>query len=320
MTDSVTIAIPETGRMAQETLEWLAQKGAVSQEWAAKAAEAIGNVRKRDNETAAKDDLLKRWSEGLEGITIKYDLRSGWRVAVSAAQSRVGTTPVVVYGSSPPTITGIREGLAEVAVIGFDDLVATMVPYFANRTADGETAVALSILANPWTTVNYKLSSKNITDVRVLGATGMNDYAGLCLLVSEKSKSPEQALNETKEGKLPVYVKGRYQGLAYYLLGDKIDARATERIEEAVNADNAAAIDIVRTGETVLKNQLLVIGRQLMVTKSVVAVDITRYNADKNVKTVADMVVRNSPGADLDSAVAWRRALENKLGSSWVRE
>ncbi len=313
MNDSVTIAIPETGRMAQETLEWLAQKRAVSPDWAAKAAEAIGNARKLDNETAAKDDLLKRLSEGLEGITLKYDLRSGWRLALSAKQTVLEGTPVTIYGSQYPSVAGIREGLADAAVIGLDDLFATMLPYLMRTSNYYRT--------NRWDSLNAAIQPQSSTDVRVIGSTGMQDYAGLFLLFPATAGYPTFYINALLEGKMPIYVKGRYQGLAYYFFGDAIDARPTEKIEEAIKSEKCFAIDIVRTGKTLAENSIMAIGGPLLTTFSVIAADIAKYTGNQTTRDVINALqpVKN-PEQDYALGVKqWQQSLERTLEGLWIQ-
>lgn len=308
MNDSVTIAIPETGRMSQEVLKWLAQKGAVSQSWAAKAAEAIGNVRKRDNEAAAKGDLLKRWSEGLEGVTLKYDLRSGWRLALSAKQTEMEGTPMTIYGSQYPTINGIREGLADAAVIGLDDLFAAMLPYLQTQ------AIAR------WNQLNSAIQPQESTDVRVIGSTGMQDYAGLFLLLPGKAGSLAERIRLLFERKLPLYVKGRYQGLAYYLLGSNIDARPTENIERAIEAEQCFGMDIVQTGTILAKNEIRAVGKPLLITFSVIAADISLYNQNPAVRSAIDALqpVKDPEVDYIRGAEQWQQSLKKTLGGLWI--
>ncbi len=312
MEKPIVIAIPETGRMAQDVLKWLAQKGAVSPDWVAKAAEAIGNVRKRDNETAAKSDLLKRLSEGLEGITLKYDLRSGWRLALSAKQTVMEGTPMTIYGSQYPTVAGIREGLADAAIIGLDDLFATMLPYL--MTAFGY------YRTNRWDNLNAAIRPQSSTDIRVIGSTGMQDYAGLFLLFPATAGYPSFYINAMLEGKMPLYVKGRYQGLAYYFFGDGIDARPTEKIEEAIRSEKCFAIDIVRTGTTLAENSIMAIGGPLLTTFSVIAADIAKYTGNQTTRDVINALQPvKKPEVDYDKgAKQWQQSLEKTLGDLWI--
>lgn len=311
--ESIKIAIPETGRMAQEVLKWLAQKGAVSPDWVAKAATAIGNVRKRDDETEAKEALLKYWNVNLEGLTMKYDLRSGWRVALSAKRAVLQGNPVMIYGSQYPTISGIREGLADAAIIGLDDLFASMLPYLQTRGGYGAIA--------RWNQLNSAIQPQESTDVRVIGSTGMQDYAGLFLLFPAAAGDPSFYLNALLEGKMPLYVKGRYQGLVYYFFGDAIDARPTEKIEEAIRSEKCFAVDIVRTGTTLAENSIMAIGGPLLTTFSVIAVDIAKYTENQTTRAVINALqpVKN-PEQDYTIGVKqWQRSLERTLEGLWIR-
>ena len=312
MNSSVKLAIPETGRMAQETLAWLAKRNVVEAKWAAKTAEALDKTRKLDSETVAKKALLAQWNQGLEGITLKPDLRSGWRIAVSAVQTEQCGIDTLIYGSQYPTISGIREGLADAAVIGLDDLFAATVPYLA-RSSRPKT----------WDALNRALLPRNSTDVRVVGSTGLEDYAGICLLLPTNGGIVRQKLAEAMAGLLPVYVKGKNQGLAYYLLGRKADARPTEMIEDAVTADKCFGLDVVRTGKTAVERELHVLP-PLLFTFSVVAVDITKYvllNSDgKKLRDFVECIKpRNNPQDDYGTGMrAWENSVKNTLGKLWV--
>ena len=78
------LAIPTTGRLAQEALEWLASLGVLETLWVTSVVKTINDFKKLPEEKTARDAVKRIWEEGLEGVTLKYDLRSGWRAAFSA--------------------------------------------------------------------------------------------------------------------------------------------------------------------------------------------------------------------------------------------
>lgn len=331
--NTVKLAIPSTGRLAAESLERLAACGIVQQDWADNMAEALQSIKKRETESGVMQELIERdiyldrILDNPEGLTVKYDLRSRWRAAFSAVDSqltgeykmtkvrertpiKVNGTPVLIYGSEPPTINGIRQSLAELAIIGFDDLVAAMIPYFRRNA-----------VVTDWSGLNKAISFRKSTDVRVIGSAGMKDYAGVFLLASEQWKEESGFLEKIASGKIPVYVKGRNEGLAYYLLGKKADARSTEEVEKAIISENCFGLDIVRTGTTVLERQLTMIGNPLLITMGVLAVDIAKYNAVKGVREVAARILPQDSTYDSREGIPnWMAQLEQKTGSSWRKK
>lgn len=311
--ETVKIAIPATGRMAQECLEWLVAKGAFEQQWTEEAIAAMDSVKKVTAEEPAVKAIQKSWNQGIRGLTLKYDLRSGWRIAFSAKNGMLNGNPVTIYGSDPPTIAGIRQGLAEAAVLGFDDLLAAMVPYFKRGTEP-------ELWQNPlgWKWLNDQIVP-NSTDVRVLGATGINDYAGLFILASKMP--PSDYFEKIKEGRVPVFVKGRNQGLAYCLLGNDIDARPVEEVEDAVKSEKAYGLDISRSGDTVLKSGLLLVGPCRLYTTPLITVDVGKLKSRPGLSETMLSLLGGDKASDgyySERINAWERGLSQKLGKQWV--
>lgn len=314
--EAVRIAIPTTGRMTQECLEWLVAKGALEEQWTKAVTAALDVVRKVDDEEPVVQEVAKLWSQGVRGITAKYDLRSGWRIAFSANNRLQSRTPVTIYGSEPPTITGIRQGLADAAILGFDDLVAAMVPYFkvGDKPEMWQTPFG-------WKGLNDRILPTS-TDVRVLRPTGIDDYAGLFLLASQAQSAQVTGLiKQIRKGYVPMYVKGRNQGLAYYLFGEFVDARPTEEIEEAVKSEKAFGLDIVRSGSTVLKNNLMLVGPCLLYTTPMITVDVWKLQNKPSLAEVMISLTKGESGTDTDyirRVYDWEQGLCSRLGSQWV--
>ncbi len=305
----IKIAIPTTGRLAQESLKWLAELGVVDKPWTKQIVEAISKVKKLDTETYAKEALREEWNSGLEGLTLKYDLRSGWRLAFSAKDANLGGIPVTIYGSEPPTINGIRQGLGEIAIIGYDDLVAAMIPYI-----DPSEDVSL------WGDLNAAIKP-NSTDVRIIGSTGLNDYAGLFLMAGKDMEVERDTyMLAVRSGKIPVFVKGRYQGLLYYLVGDKVDARATEDVEKATKDGRCFGFDLVRSGNTIQKEQMKLMGRPRLYTRSVIVIDEAKFKQDGNLRDVVSAFKPWDGTEDYqEDIVPWELKLEQRLGDLWVK-
>ncbi len=306
--DKFKLAVPITGRLAVESLEWLAGLGILEKERVARIASSISNFKKLSDEKTAKNAVQKEWKEGLEGITLRYDLRSGWRAAFSAIETKIKDEPVTIYGSESPTINGIREGLGEIAIIGYDDLFAAMLPYLDSLKAVDD----LSYLNDA--------IKPNSTDVRLIGSTGQQDYAGLFLMTGKSTKVRKGYREEIRDGAVPVYVKGRYEGLLYYFLGNDVDARATEDVEEKAKSDNCFAFDLVRTGDTIIKKQMKLIGDHYLLTRAVIAVDHAKYSQNERLRNVVSGLKPADVSKDFEEGVLpYISKLEEKLGELWEK-
>ncbi len=322
--EKIRMAIPATGRLAEESLEWLAALELVGKEWAGRAVDAIRNVKKRDSEEAAKKAVVESWDSGLEGITLKYDVRSGWRAAFSAKENGIDgssdpytpipPTTVTIYGSDFPTVNGIRESMAELAVIGFDELLATMLPYLDLKK--------LRRQFYSYEDLNKAVSPPESTDVRIYAPVLTRDVAGFFLIANKKETLLDlDCRSAVSKGKRPVYLKGRYQGLAYLFFGNKVDVRPTDGIEEALKEGGCYGFDIVRTGQTVLENGLILLGEPILCTMPVLTMDAGKYDKDKGLQNFIRNVLcvpRDNFSCGFNIG-AWNAELKRNLGNSWRR-
>ncbi len=305
MKPEITVAIQNSGRMCIESLEWLAGIGIVERSWQQEACYLIDNAKKKQGEDEIKNDIMNLWNSQKDGITLKYDLRSGYRASFLAKEEEIAGIPVMIYGSEPPTTNIITQSLGEIAIIGFDELLAAFVPYLQQDkkiTSWGEFNSALKPLS---------------TDAQYIGLTGIEDYAGLFLIASPKRKIEANYLEQIMQGRVPVAVKGQNEGLLYYLLGNNVLARPTNDIEQEVQENYCFGFDIVRTGSTVESNKLVVVGEPILCTKSVVVVDKKKYSQNNAVREAANYLVRTP---DNPSALyAWKAQLEETLGERWLK-
>lgn len=305
MKPEITVAIQNSGRMCIESLEWLADIGIVERSWQQEACYLIGNAKKKQGEDEIKNEIMELWNSRKNGITLKYDLRSGYRASFLAKEEEIEGIPVLIYGSEPPTTNIITQSLGEIAIIGFDELLAAFVPYLQqDKKITG------------WEEFNSALRPLS-TDAQYIGLTGIEDYAGLFLIASPKRKIEPDYLEQIIRGMIPVAVKGQNEGLLYYLLGDNVLARPTNDIEQEVQENSCFGFDIVRTGSTVESNKLVVVGEPILCTKSVVVVDKKRYSQNNAVRKAANYLVRTP---DNPSALyAWKAQLEETLGEKWLK-
>ena len=280
---SVTIAIPSTGRMCIESLEWFASMGAIDADWQKEVSTFIDTGRKKPGEEEIKQEIMERWKSGKNGVTLKYDPRSGYRASFLVKEGEIAGIPIILYGAEAPASNAIMQSEADIAIVGFDSLLASLVNYLKPESQ-----------VRSWTGLNDALIESS-TDVRVAKETGMSDYAGWFLLAPSWYSASYRAridgvygVNYTRQSPTEMImekggvfaVKGMFEGLAYYFLGDKVKGEPTENIEEAVKA-GMFGLDIVRTGRTIVENRLYISGAPFLITKSVVTVDRGKYQSDK---------------------------------------
>ncbi len=297
MNSKITIAIPNTGRMCAESLEWLAKIGLLDKAWQENVAKALEIS--RQEEWQVQNELIELWKGSpLEGLTKTYDPRSGWRVSFAAKQT---DSFVWLVGMEKPTTNAITQGIGDIAIIGFDELLAAFAPYFS-----------WSKKVRGWDAFNEALRPQS-TDARYAGVTGIEDYAGLFLISS--SAWTKFNLEKVRRGEIQVAVKPQYEGLLYYLLGKKVSARPVKDLEAEVTKNYCLGFDVVRTGETIIRNDLRIIGKPLLYTKSVVVVDKGRYEGNASIRETANYLTQRNCTKLED----WEAGLKEKLGGRWLR-
>jgi hypothetical protein len=319
---TVNFAIPATGRLAQKSLKWLAEEGIVEAAWADMVIKAIGSIRKVEDEQQATLEVEKLWAEGLEGVTLKYDARSGWRAAFSAKKVKLdngyaelfgreaeGST-LTLYGANWPAVSGIMEGVTDLALIGFDDLLVAMLPYVNPQYG----------AVKDWNELNQAIFPKNSTDARVICSAPFEDYGGMFLIASPRIGLNTNSLERLVDGKIPLYMKGRYEGLAYYFLGDKVNVYSTERIEDALDKTECFALDMVSTGNTLTECGYQLLGKPLLYTRPVLVADIKKYSNNRDIRDFVGKSVANNKfwrPDSTDDIQIWQNSLRQKLGPQW---
>ena len=245
----IKIALPQTGRMAADYLRMLASEGMLDPEWSSEAAKAMENDGRLGERDAAEavEELRGR---GIGGLKTTYDPgKDGHRVGLLSKEAEVEGIPVVFHGTDWPSVSGIREETSELAVIRLDDLTASMLPYL--KPGSRRIRKGFGNYGQDMGWINEEIESENSTDVRVVGGAGLEDYAGLFVLVHKHDEIAETArqysvfyefckraeriyahighgdqreLHKTGNAlqdllsKREVAVKGRHQGLAYAML------------------------------------------------------------------------------------------------------
>lgn len=206
------------------------------------------------------------------------------------------------------------------------DLSLTCYDAFQNTLLD---AVDTGKVHN-WQELMAHLIEAN-TDVRILGSLGLDDYLGhFVLMPTARARRLREIANSgawnevDDDAKLaflaqePVLIDANYEGIYLRLLdADRHGIRfehTTSDIEQACAAGRSA-IYIVRSGRTIAATPgLCVVGRELVVSETIVAVNRERLDHNRGVGLLAETL---APSPE-DRSAGWRRRLAQRLGDSWI--
>jgi predicted ribosome-associated RNA-binding protein Tma20 len=182
-----------------------------------------------------------------------------------------------------------------------------------------------------WKELKSHLIEAN-TDVRILGALGLDDYLGHCVLMNQAKAAQVKALGGSRrwaengaDPKLsllhgePMLIDPQYEEVYECIL----DARAhgitfeagPKDIEKACAEQGRIAIYIVRSGSTVAMTPgLCVVGEEIITSETIVAVNQERLNHNRAIGTLVESLAP----VDTDHAPAWRTKLATKLGERLI--
>jgi len=177
-----------------------------------------------------------------------------------------------------------------------------------------------------WKEMTAHLIEAN-TDVRILGSLGLNDYLGHCVLMRRDRAERTVALGGSRSWtdghnprmailrESPVLIDPQYEEVYESLL----DARSNgirfevgpKDIETTCVEQDRAAIYIVRSGGTVaVTPELCVVGEELTISETIVAVNQERLNHDPAI----GILVEHLAPQNTDHTQIWRDQLAQRLG------
>ncbi len=182
-----------------------------------------------------------------------------------------------------------------------------------------------------WRELKSHLIETN-TDVRILGALGLDDYLGHCVLMNQASAAKVKALGGSRrwaengdDPKLallrgaPMLIDPQYEEVYDCILDARSHGISFEvgpkDIEKACAEQGRIAIYIVRSGSTVAVTPgLCVVGEEIITSETIVAVNQERLNHNRAIGTLVESLAP----VETDHAPAWRTKLANKLGERLV--
>ena len=172
------------------------------------------------------------------------------------------------------------------------------------------------------------------TDVRILGALGLDDYLGHCVLMSSRMAKEAVAVANGQAGRWalsdsdpklallacsPVLIDAGYEEIYRQVLDAKRHGITFETgpkdIETLCATQDRTAIYIVRSGSTVAVTPgLCVVGQELITSETIVAVNQERLNQNRHVGALVESLAPSRT----DHTSAWRAKLKAKLGERFV--
>ena len=172
------------------------------------------------------------------------------------------------------------------------------------------------------------------TDVRILGALGLDDYLGHCVLMSSRMAKEAVAVANGQAGRWalsdsdpklallarsPVLIDAGYEEIYRQVLDSKRHGITFETgpkdIETLCATQDRTAIYIVRSGSTVAVTPgLCVVGQELITSETIVAVNQERLNQNRHVGALVESLAPSRT----DHTAAWRAKLKAKLGERFV--
>ena len=275
-----------------------------------------------NNNQEAFNYLQKLIQEGNTYVTIAPDRKhpeSPYRVGFLGMDILINGVSVRIEGDEPHNGTSlIKLSEADIALAGLDELLATNYPYLSKTTE-----------VTSWGAYNYNIQEP--TDLRVAGSAnlkssdGILDVVGLFLITTKQNKYKD--LDELANENIPIYVKGRYEGAIANAYGStkprKLNLKLVNNVEDSVfNNPGSYGIEIVQSGNTIKKKDLVVIDEPLLNSESLYTVDQGKYCNNPGIQNVLDAlgIVNYYNEGRAKEFTEWFYNLEKKLGENWINK
>ncbi len=244
-----------------------------------------------------------------------------YRVAFLGMEIRVDDLVVRLEGDEPHNGSSlIRLDEVDLTVVGMDELLS-MNQHFLRRPE----------LVRKWGMYNYNIDKD--TDLRIAGSANLKsfnriagreitDFVGFFLIANRETVDYNLGYEKLIRHGVPIYVKGRYEGLVHTLLpGSK--TVPVENVEDAVLAHKGGVgIEIIQSGTTIKEKGLTVYGPPLFLSESLYVADYRRYLKNEKLRRLLAYL---KPLGYFDrehilNYVAWFKALAANLQDSWINK
>ncbi|KMT66573.1 hypothetical protein [Catenovulum maritimum] len=327
------MAIPRSGRTFENFISKLSSQtqDLPNAEALIKAVKA-GKKRKDQNYAVASQYLTELQSSPVASnlglfIDRKREERP-YRVGFLGADVEIGGLNVRIEGDEPHNCSSlVGLGEADIAVAGLDELLAV-------------THNSLSMSATKWGMYNYNLKKEH--KVRIAGSAMLTRYndvvsrevqdmVGFFLIAKQRPSSgpntgyPKDYLEHLETHKNKVFVKGRYVEKVRKSY-PKLNIEPVHDVEDAVNDSETGdvGLEIVQTGSTLRRKNLVLLGAPLFLSESLYVVDYYKYNSgtEDSLKALLDTFapVGYFEQQRLEQFAYWYHALQENLGDSWINK
>ncbi len=270
-------------------------------------------------------------------LKVDYDLyRQGQppRILFAGTDTQFNGSKVRLVGMSHYDIpTALRNHVVQIAYVGWDEIYADQIENLTDKRA------------RDWNALNGHLR-RDSTDVRILGSAGLYDYTGHFVMIDESivkriscigdftSHNPYvpaildeemQQIGWEKDNETPVYVDHKYQKIYASLMVDPWWAehfQGTTDIEDRIKQEKGVGIYVVETGDTVKRKGIHLVGEPILVSETVIAVNVEDFLKNPAAIKLADTLNPIRPEKSKDEFIKWYRTLCKNLGENYryVRE
>lgn len=327
------MAIPRSGRTFENFIKKLSQQ-TPDLPHADQLIKAVKNGKKRkdQNYSVAHQYLIELQNSAIaDNLGLFIDRKREerpYRVGFLGADVNIEGLKVRVEGDEPHNCSSlVGLGEADIAVAGLDELLAV-------------THNSLSNSATKWGMYNYNLKKEQ--KIRIAGSAMLTrfndvinrevqDMVGFFLIAKQKPKTgpvtgyPKDYLEHLETHKNKVFVKGRYVEKVRKSY-PKLNIEPVHDVEDAVNDSETGdvGLEIVQTGSTLRRKNLVLLGAPLFLSESLYVVDYDRFNHTKQNK-LSELVESFSPVGyfehqRLEQFAYWYHALQENLGDNWINK
>ena len=241
------------------------------------------------------------------------------RLVLLGLDTKIDGVNIRIEGTDPHNVSSkIKEAEADFAIVGFDELLASMHTYL---DMNGR-------FVTTWG--NFNDEQREPTDVRVAGSANLkyfddetqreyHDFVGFFVIGNKETRRDEGIKNRLENGQ-KTYVKGRYEGIVQQAF-PHIKTVPVKDVEDAVKDDKyGLGIEIVRTGKTARGKDLVVYGKPLFLSESLIVADYGQFQRNLELKRVLQALQPQEffDEERISNFVDWYILLESNLGDNWI--
>ena len=310
--------IPKWGRTSRYALQRLASVSGQNLDDAIELIKRSKDLFSLDYRTAQQHLDEGRGNSSASLFSLSMDRKrdpNPYRIGLLALELNIAGVPVQIQGDEPHIgSTLIRSDEADIVFTGLDELLIHNQHYLKHHRKK----------VTNFGNYNYQLESP--TGVIVSGSAnlitsnGLQDFLGMFLMGNRADK--QKGMDDLIAAGVPIYVKGRYEGIVISLF-PKVKTVSVQNVEDAVReTPTSYGFELVQTGKSIVEKGLVVYGKPLFVTETLVVVNYGHFQKNPDLAKVARAL---NPQGFYDqervlSLAHWAHQLNNNLGDSWVNK